>query len=352
MVTSKQGNETGSVAFNDGGLTVATVPLANHQATFATRYSMAGAHSMTAKYSGDSQNTESTSRALMQYVQGGSTTVVTTSGSPTLVGQPVTFTANVTSRYGQIPDGGLVIFYDGTGAMATVPLSGGTAQYTTSELAAKSHGIKANFAGSQMFKASTGWATQVVNKYAATIALASSRNSSTYGQNVTLTATVTSAGHTPTGTVTFKDGTAWFGTATLNASGVAMLTKNTLVVGQHSMTATYGSDSQTAAGTSVVLVQKVNRAITQTTILSSVNPSKVGQTVRFTAKVTSPTTKPTGTVTFMDGSAALTTMNLAGGQAVYNTSSLSSGTHNITAVYNGTTNIKGSMSPLFVQIVN
>ena len=93
-------------------------------------------------------------------------------------------------------------------------------------------------------------------------------------------------------------------------------------------------------------------ATSKTTIVSSVNPSVMGQTVKFTATVTSPTTKPTGTVTFMDGSTVLGTGTLAGGKASYSTSSLSAGSHNITAVYSGTSNISGSTSPVLVQTVN
>jgi len=56
-------------------------------------------------------------------------------------------------------------------------------------------------------------------------------------------------------------------------------------------------------------------------------------------------------VTFMDGSAVLGTGTLAGGKASYSTSLLSAGSHNITAVYGGTTNIGGSTSPVLVQTV-
>ena len=73
--------------------------------------------------------------------------------------------------------------------------------------------------------------------------------------------------------------------------------------------------------------------------------------MRLTAGVSSPTTTPTGAVTFMDGGVALATINLSGAKASYTTSALAAGSHNITAVYIGTANIKGSTSPLFVQIV-
>jgi hypothetical protein len=65
----------------------------------------------------------------------------------------------------------------------------------------------------------------------------------------------------------------------------------------------------------------------------SVSPN-TEQTVKFTATVTSPTTTPTGTGTFKDGSTVLGTGTLAG-KASYSTSTLSAGSHNITAVYAG-----------------
>lgn len=71
-----------------------------------------------------------------------------------------------------------------------------------------------------------------------------------------------------------------------------------------------------------------------------------------TARVTLPTTTPTGTVTFMDGSTELGTGTLAKGKASVSTSILSAGSHNITATYAGTANISGSTSSVLVQTVN
>ena len=350
-VTSRNGDEAGSVAFKDGQATVATVQLANHAATFSTRYNTVGAHAMTAVYAGDAANTGSTSLVLMEYVRGATTTLVMTSGSPTLVGQPVTFSASVSSQYGAIPDGGLVTFYDGAVAMASVPLSAGVAQYTTTALTARNHGIRASYAGTEIFKPSTGSVAQVVGKYSSAVVFTVSGNPYTYGKSLTLMATVTSAGPVPSGVVIFKDGGVAMGRASLNAGGSATYVKANLITGSHPLTATYNGDAATLASTSTAIVEKINPAITHTTILSSVNPSNVGQAVRLTASVSSPTTTPTGAVTFMDGGVAVATINLSGAKASYTTSVLAAGSHNITAVYIGTANIKGSTSPLFVQIV-
>jgi hypothetical protein len=80
------------------------------------------------------------------------------------------------SKHGTIPDGGLVTFYDGTTALGSGALVSGTAAFTTSSLSAKTHTIKATYAGNAIFKPSTGTVRQIVNKYATTMALSSSLN--------------------------------------------------------------------------------------------------------------------------------------------------------------------------------
>jgi hypothetical protein len=350
------GTTTGSVTFKQGKITLATSALGNGKAKYATTYTTTGTRSITATYSGDSNNLASTSAALKQVVDSlpaATTTSVATSGSPIFVGQSVTFNAKVLSTYGPIPDGEAVTFSDGATALATVPLSGGAAAYTTSALKAAAHTIKAAYAGDATFKASTGSVKEVINLYSSsTSAPVSSLNPSTYGQSVTLTVTVTTtAPSVPTGTVTFKNGTATLGTATLNASGIATLTKTNLPVGSLSISAGYNGDSETAKSTSAALTQTVNQATSETVLVSSRNPSTLGQLVKFTATVTSPTTTPTGTVTFMVDGNPVATVNLAGSKASYSTSALSSGLHDISAAYNGTANITGSPSVL-VQTVN
>jgi hypothetical protein len=87
------------------------------------------------------------------------------------------------------------------------------------------------------------------------ITLTSSQNPSLFGGAVTFTATVTGSVGTPTGTVTFKDGNAVLGTATLNASGVAYYGAGALTLGTHSITAVYSGDSNYSTSTSSALSQ-------------------------------------------------------------------------------------------------
>jgi hypothetical protein len=86
------------------------------------------------------------------------------------------------------------------------------------------------------------------------------------------------------------------------------------------------------------------------TLTSSLNPSNFGQSVTFTATVTG--VSPTGTVTFTDGATVLGTAALnSNGQATFTTSSLTVGSHAITAVYSGDTNNAAGTSAALTQVV-
>jgi hypothetical protein len=177
---------------------------------------------------------------------------------PSLVGQSVTFTATVSAS--SATPTGAVTFKDGVATLGSGTLTGGVATLTTAALTGGPHTITALYNGDINFSASTSPAlTQTVNAAPATTAsLASSLNPSAPGQAVIFTATVTSAGGTPTGTVTFKDGAAAIGSATLAGGGVAALTISSLTLGSHSITAVYGGSASFAASTSAALIQAVS----------------------------------------------------------------------------------------------
>ena len=180
--------------------------------------------------------------------------------------------------------------------------------------------------------------------------LISSLNPSTSGQPVTFTATVSPSA--AAGTVMFYDGATALGTGTL-AGGIATLSTSSLSVGSHSITASYAGNSSYNGSTSAALTQTVNTASligTSTALISSLNPSTSGQIVTFTATV-SPSAA-TGTVTFYDGATALGTGTLAGGMATFTTSSLSIGSHSITARYGGNSSYNSSTSAALTQTIN
>jgi hypothetical protein len=133
----------------------------------------------------------------------------------------------------------------------------------------------------------------------------------------------------------------------------------TIAVGGQSVTLTdplyqsspQGGCSSPQAGGSITLTA----ADTTATIGSSVNPSVVGQEVTFTARASAAAAAlglPTGSVTFFDGTTAVGSAALnAAGQATFTTSSLSAGSHAITAVYAGDPNFKSSTSTVLTQRV-
>lgn len=110
----------------------------------------------------------------------------------------------------------------------------------------------------------------VAAKASTATSVVSSANPSVFGQSVTFTATVTSGAGTPTGTVTFKDGTATLAAGTLDGTGAATFSTDSLAVSTvsvtHSITASYGGDSNHLGSTSspalVQVVDKANQTIT------------------------------------------------------------------------------------------
>ena len=359
VVAPGAGTPTGTVTFKDGTTTLGTGTLSAGSATFSTSSLTVGSHSITAAYGATTNFASSTSSALTQTVNQASTSsALVSSVNPSVFGQSVTFTATVTvvAPGGGTPTG-TVTFKDGTTTLGTGTLSSGSASFNTSSLAVGSHSITATYGGSTSFSAGTSSAvSQTVNKAVSTTVVVSSLNPSTAGQSVIFTASVTAVAPgagSPTGTVTFKDGTTTLGTGTLS-SGSATFTTSSLTAGSHSITASYGGDGNFNASTSSTLTQSVGSTGTTTTLLSSKNPSVFGQSVTFTATVT-PTTgsgTPTGTVTFKDGTTTLATGTLSTGSATFATSSLSVGTHSITAVYGGDTKFAGSTSSALSQTVN
>lgn len=178
------------------------------------------------------------------------------------------------------------------------------------------------------------------------------------GQPITLTATVSPSSGTgtgtPSGTVTFENGSTTLGTGTLNGSGVATLTTTKLNAGTASLTAVYNGSTTYAVSTSSAVSVAIAQASTTTTLVSSANPGLVGSAVTFTATVApvSPGTgTPTGSITFFNGSTQLGTSNLAEGVGSYTTTSLATGTSSITAVYAGDVNYKTSTSAALSQTI-
>ena len=337
---------TGTVTFTVDGTAQPAVTLSGGQATFSSSSLSVGSHTITAAYSGDTNDATSASSTLTQTVNQLTTTMLSSSNNPSTSGQSVTLTATVSPS---TATGAVQFAIDGTNVGSPVTLSGGQATFSSSSLSVGSHTITAAYSGDTNIIGSTTTMTQTVNQIPTTTTLSSSANPSTSGQSVTLTATVSPS--TATGAVQFAiDGTNVGSPVTLSG-GQATFSSSSLSVGSHTITAAYSGDTNDATSASSTLSQTVNQIPTTTTLSSSANPSTSGQSVTLTATV-SPSTA-TGTVQFaIDGTNVGSPVTLSGGQATFHSSSLSVGSHTITAAYSGDTNDATSASPALSQTVN
>ena len=351
MVTSQYvGTLSGSVNFQSGTASLGTATLVNGKASITTPSSTPGSLSITANYIGDANNMGSTSPVLTQVINKITTSANTTSSvNPSLVGQSITFTTTLGSSYGSVPAGETVTFLDGSTPLATVAPSGGVVSLTTSTLIAGTHNVAVTYAGDANFAGTSSVMMQVVNKNPSSATTTSNLNPSTFGQTITLTATVASGGN-PTGTVTFMSGATALGTVAL-AGNIARLSVSTLAAGAHPITAIYNGDAGFNSSSSAALNEVVNKAPPVEILQTFQNPSALGQAVTFKAIVSSAVGTPPGTVTFMNGTTKLATVTLTGGVATYSISNLNLGSNALMANYGGAANYNtGSAS--VTQVVN
>jgi hypothetical protein len=237
------------------------------------------------------------------------TTTLTSTNDPAIVGSSVTFNAAMTTTYNTTPVG-TANFYDGTALLASVtPLSNGTAAYTTSTLIVGPHSITVCYlpavdpSGSYDFTpvpTCTSPFTQLVilapsGPQGTVTLLNSSSNPSVFNSAVTFSAAVATTGafsYIPSGSLTFYDGTTALAPATtLDANGYASLTTSALTVGTHSITAVYAGNTTTTppfmASTSLPVSQVVTQALPSpgTGFLMQVNPTAISVGVGNTATV-------------------------------------------------------------------
>jgi hypothetical protein len=197
-------------------------------------------------------------------------------------------------------------------------------------------------------KTSADTTTQIVLQATTTMLMASA-TSVVQGTSLTFTATVAQSSGTvpPTGTVTFYDGSASLGTGTLSSGSTTFATAN-LAPGAHSITASYGGDTNYSGSVSSAVSVTVTPllAATTTKLTASAATAVSGAAITFTASVseTSGTAIPTGSVTFYDGSVSLGSGTLASGVATFSTSTLSVGSHTIMAGYVGDSSDAASTS--------
>ena len=317
-----------------------------------------GTHLVDASYPGDSNYSGSISATTPLTAEPAASSLVL-SANPTssAVGQQVLLTATLSPSLAQNHSpGGSVTFYNGATALGTGTVSNDVATLTTTALPTGNDSITAKYPGDTNFAAANSSALPFTVTQAALITtttkLAAPPPTTTYGQSLTLTATVTPAsGAAPTGTVTFLNGSTTLGNASLNGSGVAAL-QLTPPVGSYSITASYGGSATDASSVSSPSAILVNNVATTTILTASPNPAPFGASVTLTATVGIGSPSPIGYVSFYDGLTLLGTANLASGVALFPTSSLSVGSHNLTAAYAGGTGFNPSQSAIYVEVIS
>lgn len=105
-------------------------------------------------------------------------------------------------------------------------------------------------------------------------------------------------------------------------------------------------------GTVSVLVNTAGLEGTTTALTSSLNPSHIGQSVTYTAKVAGQSGTPTGSVTFAISGNLPVAVPLSNGQASFTWSFANPGSRSVTAAYSGHATFAPSVSAPLTQIIN
>jgi hypothetical protein len=262
---------TGTVAFLDGERILGTSPLDEAgQARITVADLAAGDHDMRADYSGDISFAPSTATLHQTVGRATTRTTVVSSAASGASGAVVTFEATVSSDMLGAPTGS-VTFRDGTTVLGTAELNPGGVARFTADLGWGSHTIATIYGGDDVFGPSLTTVTHIVlAKTATTLWIDPSRSS--YGDPVTLTATVRSAASGPvTGDVTFFDGSTTLGIVPLDAAGEARLSTPSLAAGEHLLRADYDGAGHLAPS-SAEAPHQVDRAATTAIITAFVAP--------------------------------------------------------------------------------
>jgi hypothetical protein len=231
-VSALSGTPTGTVTFVDGFNPLDTVNLSNGQAVYSTSGLSVGTHSIAAVYMGDSNYKSNISNFVSQVVN-----------QSYVYGQTFTFTAAMSSS-GSTPTGAVTI-KDGDAVLGTASLNNGQATYSTSSLEVGTHSISAVYDGNTPYRKSNSSPLTLVvikanTKTTLTLPPASALQDQTISFTAVVSATAPGVG-TPTGTVTFMDGSTILGTVFI-IGDQAVFNASQFGLGNHAISATYNGD--------------------------------------------------------------------------------------------------------------
>jgi hypothetical protein len=367
-VTSGTGGPvpTGTVTFTVGSATF-SAPVSSGTASYTTTATQldAGTYNVQASYSGDGTYTSAQSPAAQLYVAPEASKLsASVSTGATLGG---TYSVNVTDSgsngVGQ-PTGNITLVVQGTSTSLTQALTPGTGgtSATTFTVPANTVGtltLSINCTTSTDFTCYNPYTTTVtVGKGTPGISISYTPNPPVSGQTITLNATLTPAGNgpTPSGSVTFYDGSTVLNSANVSSSGTVTETGTVPTTATHSITATYNGDPNYLPVSTSSSSAPGGQTATSTSLSSSATNVASGQSFTLSIAVTPKTlvnnAQPTGVVQILDGPTVIgSAPALSGGATSYTLSLSTATTHSLTAYYPGDTNYASSTSPAVVITV-
>ncbi len=335
---------TGTVTFLDGATVLGSATLTNGQAALTTATLTAGSHTITADYGGDAGYNAASSSPLTQTVNKGTPTL-----PPPAVSAPTLGFGSSETISETVPSGvtGPVTFYNGSTVIGTAPIVNGVATITITTLPIGTDSITASTPADANNNAATSPATQVTVTKMTPVLPPPTVSTAT----PTTDTPVTISEQVPpgvTGSITFYDGPTVIGTATI-VDGVATITVPSLPLGSNPITAVSSGTDTSNPATSPITPVVVSKVVPVVALTSSVNPAEFNQSVTFTAAVPA---AASGTMTFRDGAVVLGAGSVnAAGLASFTTSTLTIGSHTITAAYGGNSNYETATSAPLGQVV-
>ena len=348
--SSGSGVPAGSVNFYSGSILLANLLgtgtlNGSGKTTLMVSFPTAATYSILASYVGSSPYVTSNSAAASVKVVTGtaSTTSLAVSAPTVAYGGSLTLTATVTAA----ATGSVAFYVGGSTLLGNGTITSGTATLTNASFSAPLpvgvNSITATYLGSATYQPSNASAKSVTVTTSTATTLNVSAGPYYYGNSVTLSVTVVpgQGSGTPTGSVTFKNGTTTIGTGTLTG-GATSLSLSTLLVGSNSITAVYGGDSTNVTSTSNPKSVNVQETTTQVGVVASGPAAKSynGASFSLTATVTAVAggaTISAGSVTFYDSSTLLGKVAVSAGTAALTITGtmLPAGKHYLIASYGG-----------------
>jgi hypothetical protein len=246
-----------------------------------------------------------------------------------------------------------VRFFDGDALIGESAVVNGRAELPTSGLDAGSHELRMIYSGDANFEPSQAALAYLVEAAQTSTSLAISPSQATFGDTLTLTASVAAqapGGGVPRGWVSFFDDFGLLGRVELVGGSASLATRPGGAGARHYSVNFEGSARhQASSGTASISLARAATVATITVAQTSI----YGQGVQIGASIGSAVagTLPQGTATFFDGQTALATVAVHDGSASFFATGLPAGQHQFRVVYNGDGNFAPATSATVAHTV-